>query len=200
MIEHKCWPTKIFEIPDAIDESDVGSMLNAVYKIWSKTGGTSNWQSSFDLHLLPEFKVLRDFVLITNKKLLEQMNYDVEDIALTGMWANVLRKGEAHPPHTHSNNFLSGVFYLYSDETTGILFHDPRVQTEQIVPRKKKNTPENSSVLSFKSTTNTAIIFPSWLTHFVPVHQSEQNRMSVSWNIQLKGQVGEHHDYQSANF
>ena len=28
------------------------------------------------------------------------------------MWSNVLKPGETHRPHTHSNNILSGVFYV----------------------------------------------------------------------------------------
>ena len=48
-------------------------------------------------------------------------------IEITGMWANKLKVGESHPPHTHSNNFLSGVYYLEAGEnTSNIQFFDPR--------------------------------------------------------------------------
>ena len=59
---------------------------------------------------------------------------------------------------------------------------------------------DNSNLLSYKSQANRAIIFPSWLQHWVPVNKSTRKRTSISWNIQLKGQVGEHNEYQSANF
>ena len=58
----------------------------------------------------------------------------------------------------------------------------------------------NSAALMFHSIPNTAYIFPSWLRHYVPPNVSERNRISISWNIQLKGQVGEHHDFKSAEY
>jgi len=36
--------------------------------------------------------------------------------------------------------------------------------------------------------------------HYVPINKSKNNRISISWNIQLKGQLGEHHEFQSANY
>jgi len=34
--------------------------------------------------------------------------------------------------------------------------------------------------------------------HWVDPNLSNNNRISISWNIQIKGQMGEHHDLQSA--
>ena len=53
---------------------------------------------------------------------------------------------------------------------------------------------------SFASKTNRAVFFPSWLQHWVPQNISEKNRISIAWNVQLKGEVGEHNEYQSATF
>ena len=116
------------------------------------------------------------------------------------MWANVLKPGEMHPPHTHSNNYLSGVWYLESDGNAGIFFKDPRSEADIIVPRKSVSNTDNSNLISFVSTTNRAIIFPAWFQHWVPINRSKKNRISISWNIQIKGQLGEHHEFQSANF
>jgi uncharacterized protein (TIGR02466 family) len=127
------------------------------------------------------------------------MKYYAEDIVITDMWANVLKPGEMHPPHTHSNNFLSGVWYLESDGGAGIFFKDPRGEADVIVPRKSVANIDNSSIVSFVSMTNRAIIFPAWFQHWVPINRSKKNRISISWNIQIKGQLGEHHEFQSAN-
>ena len=53
------------------------------------------------------------------------------------MWASVLKNTEYHPMHTHSNNFLSGTYYLQSDQCE-YSFHDPRPAADVIVPRKRK--------------------------------------------------------------
>ena len=126
--------------------------------------------------------------------------FSIEDIKISDMWATILRPGESHSIHTHSNNLLSGVYYLQSDESANIMFNDPRPASDVILPRIKKTGKDNSNLLGYISTQNRAIIFPSWLQHWVPVNKSINNRISISWNIQLKGQVGEHHEFQSAEF
>ena len=62
------------------------------------------------------------------------------EIEITNMWGNILRpqSQRTHAPHTHSNNFLSGVFYLKtSSDTSPIQFFDPRPQSNVLKPRKK---------------------------------------------------------------
>jgi uncharacterized protein (TIGR02466 family) len=141
-----------------------------------------------------------ELVLVTSRRILKDLSYDVEDIAITDMWANVLKNNESHPVHTHSNNFLSGTYYLQSDQGASIVFHDPRPAADVIVPRKKETTMDNSSLLSYASKTNRAIFFPSWLPHWVQQNKSSNKRISIAWNIQIKGQLGEHHEFQSADF
>ena len=55
-------------------------------------------------------------------------------------------------------------------------------------------------LLNYKAKTNRIIIFPSWLVHWVPTNKSTKDRISISWNIQIKGQLGERHEYQSGQF
>ena len=136
----------------------------------------------------------------TSKEILDKLKYDVEDIVITDMWANVLKSGENHPAHTHSNNFLSGVYYLHSSQGASIMFRDPRPAADVITPRKKETNVTNASLLRYASKQNRAIFFPSWLQHWVEPNKSTNNRISIAWNIQVKGQVGEHHEFQSANF
>ena len=65
---------------------------------------------------------------------------------------------------------------------------------------KKKKTPNNSNLLSYKSNQNRLIMFPAWLVHWVPVNKTKRNRISISFNIQVKGQLGERHEFQSAKY
>ena len=73
-------------------------------------------------------------------------------------------------------------------------------KTEDKRNRKKTKTNENSNLLSYISKQNRLIIFPSWLVHWVPINKSKRNRISISFNIQIKGQVGEQHEFQSAEY
>ena len=200
----KVFSTNIFILDDFLFEEMASHMKSYIENVWKKRTNNDNWQSEPDLHTKDvstlAFKPFAEMIIDVSKEILNELKYDVEDIIITGMWANVIRPGETHPVHTHSNNFLSGTYYLHSDQGASIMFRDPRSAADVIVPRKKETTIDNSSVLSYASKTNRAIIFPSWLPHWVEQNKSKNKRISIAWNIQLKGQLGEHHEFQSANF
>ena len=205
MDHQKIFYTNLFVIDDFIptatnaEKERIEGMKKYISDLWSKRDYDDNWQTkSANLHKQKEFKFFADLIILTSKRIIEQIDYKVEDITITDMWANVLKDTEHHPMHTHSNNFLSGTYYLQSDQKASIVFHDPRPAADVIVPRKKETTLNNSSLLSYASKQNRAVIFPSWLPHWVQQNKSKTKRISIAWNIQIKGQVGEHHEFQSA--
>ena len=112
------------------------------------------------------------------------------------MWSNVLKSGETHRPHTHSNNILSGVYYLKSDKNSSpIQFFDPRAQATVFRPRNKPNW-DNATMIQFGAIQGSGYVFPSWLMHWVPPTQDE--RISISWNIIARGNYGEDNTLQNA--
>ena len=208
IVDHqKIFATNLFILDDFLPQVTtaekyiVDGMKKYISDLWVGRKYDENWQTkSADLHKKKEFKYFAESVIVVSKKIINALDYSVEDIIITDMWANVLKDQEHHPMHTHSNNFLSGVFYLESDAETGIIFSDPRPAADVLVPRKKTKTNENSNLLSYISKQNRLIIFPSWLVHWVPINKSKRDRISISFNVQIKGQVGEHHEFQSAEY
>ena len=200
-MEHQIiFPTNLFLIEDFYN-SDTTAMKKYISDLWVNRDYDDRWQTkSADLHKQKEFKEFAELVISTSKEILNILKYDVEDIVITDMWATVLKSGENHPAHTHSNNFLSGVYYLHSTQGASLMFRDPRPAADVIMPRVKESIIANASLLSYTSKQNRAIFFPSWLPHYVKPNKSTANRISIAWNIQLKGQVGEHHEFQSADF
>ena len=188
---HKCFPTTIYEF-DYIcpDKHLMVSYINQVNK-------NHKYHTEDDLHILSYFKNFREKIYKVSKQYFNDLEYEYESFEITGMWANKLDKGDAHPPHTHSNNILSGVYYLTaSDKTTPIQFFDPRVQAHVLKPRNKANW-NNASMLQFNSVEGRGFIFPSWLQHWVPPTGDE--RISISWNIIIRGNYGEPKTLQNAH-
>ena len=149
-----------------------------------------------DLNELSYFAELRDKVKEISKQYLDDLQYEYDKIEITGMWANKLNAGDSHAPHTHSNNFLSGVYYLHTNENSSpIQFFDPRVQAHVLRPR---NTPNllNASMMQYNATEGKGYIFPSWLSHWVPT--TKDKRISISWNIIVRGEYGEPNSLQNA--
>lgn len=192
---HELFPTVIHEFFIKINEHEKNNMI---YHIQEGYNNEALYQTDDDLHHISFFQKFRDHIKQINAKILDDLGYYYEEIIITNMWGNIMSGGANHPPHTHSNNFLSGVFYLKADNNTApIQFFDPRVQSSVMVPRRKTNTIYNSSMIQFDSVTDKGFIFPSWLQHWVKTNKSE--RISVSWNIQVKGHYGELHTLQNAH-
>ena len=103
------------------------------------------------------------------------------------MWANKLKTGDIHPPHTHSNNIFSGVYYL--EGGSQIQFFDPRPQASVLHPNLKYTNFDNSGMIGFDAEKGTGLIFPSWLQHWVT--KTNKTRISISWNILLRGDYGQ---------
>ena len=191
---YKCFPTLIHEFVLDIPTDDKTLMTKYIETF---KGVDLLTQTEDDLHKMSYFRSLKENILNLNKTILDGLDYEYEDLIITNMWANIMSSGGSHPPHTHSNNFLSGVFYLKTDTSSSpILFFDPRPQANVIVPRKKENNWENSNIAMFNPTENSGLIFPSWLQHFVPTSKGE--RISISWNILIKGHYGEPNTLQNA--
>ena len=200
MDHQKVFSTHIFVKDNYLAPQRLPAMQQEIRNLHKLGYTNNNWQTGPDLDKSQPFSWFAQDIGKTAFDIFDKLNYNVQDIEITGMWGNILKPGETHPPHTHSNNFLSGVFYLESDAETGIIFSDPRPAADVLVPRKKTKTNENSNLLSYISKQNRLIIFPSWLVHWVPINKSKRDRISISFNIQVKGQVGEHHEFQSAEY
>ena len=203
MERQKVFSTNIFVKDEFIVPQRLPAMQEEIERLYKQRTYNNNWQTSPDLDKEDSSGAFKWFAKDVSKAafdVFDTLDYDVDEIEITGMWGNVLRPGEAHQSHTHSNNFLSGVFYLNSDGATGLTISDPRPAADVLVPRKKKKTQDNSNLLSYKSKQNRLIMFPSWLVHWVPVNKTKRNRISISFNIQVKGQLGERHEFQSAEY
>tara|TARA_B100000780_G_C21044917_1_gene419432 strand:+ start:419 stop:1036 length:618 start_codon:yes stop_codon:yes gene_type:complete len=195
VISHEIFPTRIHEFeykPDSYQFS------NMVQYIKNKDQSTPLYQTEDDIHNMSFFQDFRSHIIKINKYILDELDYDYEDITITNMWGNILSADSSiHAPHTHSNNFLSGVYYLQTEgETAPIEFFDPRPQASISVPRRLKNNIYNSHKVQFDSTQNRGFIFPSWLQHWVSPNYNK--RISISWNIQVNGHYGEPKTLQNA--
>ena len=181
VIKHSLFPTIINSFEFDMDEKEYNLVINKLNNI-EKSREELIIQTTDNLFIdIPKFT---NSIGIITEKICEDLNYKYESIEMTGMWANKLIKGEVHPPHTHSNNIFSGVYYL--EGGSQIQFFDPRPQANVLHPNLKYTNFDNSA---FDSQKGAGLIFPSWLTHWVPV--TDKTRISISWNILLRGDYGQ---------
>jgi uncharacterized protein (TIGR02466 family) len=144
------------------------------------------WHSTDDLHQKSE---CAEFVIMVNNALAEvtqELAWDLQQVkpTITNCWAIVNPKNAFNVLHQHANSILSGVYYLDVPEDSGNLyFHDPRHSGQMLVPPYQQITPWTLGKLIYKPISGMLVIFPSWVWHGVEVNLSEQNRISLSFNV-----------------
>ena len=108
---------------------------------------------------------------------------------ITQSWLNYTEINEHHHPHHHSNSYLSGILYIAADKDhDNVTFGHNRYDQINISPTQGNEF--NSIILSFPVETGEIIIFPSSLMHSVPVKKGKNKRISLSFNVFVKGNLG----------
>ncbi len=111
-----------------------------------------------------------------------RIGYDAYQI--TACWATVLARGAAHKMHQHPNNFLSAVYYVRTHPGADTInFHDPRNQASIIRPPVVELTAENTDQVIVRVKDGAMLVFPAYLQHSVEASASEDERISISFNI-----------------
>jgi len=112
---------------------------------------------------------------------------------ITQSWLNYTNKNEYHHMHAHPNSLISGVFYINSnDKFDKIKFF--KQQYEAIQLETKEWNIWNSKSWWFPVKTGDIILFPSSLTHMVENKQGDNTRISLAFNVFIKGTIGNNKD------
>jgi len=183
------FPTSVWQVrlaPDIVAKIDhaVRKSLREMNPELAELAPGDSWQSDHQLHTLDEFRELVSSIMHSTRTILKFLKVVSEEIELTGCWANVASRGASHAMHNHPNNYLSGVYYVQtSPGADTINFHDPRSQAGVVRPPVSELTSQNVDQVVVKVTNGTLLMFPSYLAHSVPPSQSDEQRISVSFNL-----------------
>ena len=108
------------------------------------------------------------------------------NLKFSNVWVNISPKGSFQESHKHSNyfekNIFSGVFYVDVTKDSGNLFLVNPIEDQLLFLLP---TPKISPRVSIIPQNRKIICFPSWMEHYVGINKSHQDRISVSWNIEV---------------
>ena len=90
-------------------------------------------------------------------------------LELYDIWGAVYKRGDFTKNHDHWPHTWSFSYYVKSDGTTPIIFPDSPYSPYSLYPK-----------------TNDIVLFPGILRHGVPIHESDEERIIVSGNIDIK--------------
>jgi uncharacterized protein (TIGR02466 family) len=109
---------------------------------------------------------------------------------ITQSWLNYTETNQYHHKHQHPNSLVSGVFYINCDDKFDkIKFFNETYKT--IKPEIKDWNIWNSESWWFQVKTGDIILFPSSLTHMVENKEGTNTRISLAFNVFIKGIVGD---------
>ena len=108
---------------------------------------------------------------------------------ITQSWLNYTETNQYHHKHAHPNSLISGVFYINChEEHDKIKFFNDNYKTIKL--EVKDWNLYNSETWWFSVKTGDIILFPSSLTHMVETKQGDNTRISLAFNVFIKGTVG----------
>ena len=109
---------------------------------------------------------------------------------ITQSWLNYTETNQYHHKHQHPNSLVSGVFYINChEEHDKIKFFNDKYSTIKL--ETKDYNIWNSESWWFPVKTGDIILFPSSLTHMVETKQGDNTRISLAFNVFIKGKVGD---------
>ena len=147
-----------------------------------------------------------DNYILNNKQfkdLKEELNLKIQDYfdkvispankitpCITQSWLNYTEINQYHHKHAHSNSLISGVFYINCHkEHDKIKFFNDKYSTIKI--EVKDWNIWNSETWWFSVKTGDVILFPSSLTHMVETKEGDNTRISLAFNVFIKGIIGD---------
>jgi len=145
---------------------------NVVYR--SNRGGAEQCDEFYDEELYEQ--IFKNIPALPNKPIKNIQCHSWVNYNPKGSWND----RHAHDPH--NGNFLSGVFYVKVPENSGnISFIDPRPHISTSPEMVYYN--DGHHEIEFVPEPNLLMMFPSWLEHSVCMSNSDDMRISISFNL-----------------
>jgi uncharacterized protein (TIGR02466 family) len=141
-----------------------------------------NDENVFFTHIKSDLKKLADILQIPHLS-----------FKLLQFWVNINQKNNFNIQHQHPSSFLSGVLYVKVPKNSGkIVFLDPSKNIRYCYEQYwgiSNSLPLNnvfSKEWSYSPIEKQLILFPSWLEHYVQPNMSDEERISIAFNIGVK--------------
>lgn len=157
---------------------------------WCEDNGYPGYTSYASLTDLPwrfpVFATLKDSLDAHVMAFAADLEFDLggRGLVLEDLWINILPEGGTHASHIHPHSVISGTTYVaMPDGASALKLEDPRHAMMMAAPPRIKDAREEMRSFVYKSpNVGDVLLWESWLRHEVPMNQSEEDRISVSFN------------------
>lgn len=153
---------------------------------WSgRRGGP--WRSAENLQTDPLLAPLNRLVEKAAREILETLAVDSESFRIARCWLEAAPKWrEASGKRLEPEHFLSGLYVVQAPEGGGLVFHDPRMQTNNVALRYKTATPFSAQSAILRVEPGMLVIFPAWLPRSLDSHHAEREFVLAGFDVMVK--------------
>lgn len=110
-----------------------------------------------------------------------------KNIGIRAMWAIINKKNDFNIVHTHPHSYLSAAYYVKAPKNCG------KFQVENLNIVRRHSSPEianqnelNAQVGGLEINEGDLLIFPGYLPHKVAKNESDEDRIVISFNVDIR--------------
>lgn len=148
---------------------------------WGKTHLLSTKTFSEDQLSQHNLNLLQSFIDESLKEYCKSYNIDYKPYDMTS-WIALYKSGDYAHLHNHGEADISGVYYIQTHENSGDIFFSspsPGAEASSIYKEHKEH-------YSYKPKDGLLLMFPGFLNHGTHRNENENDRISISFNINFK--------------
>lgn len=191
IFHHAVFPTFITETQCDLYHYIRDDLIDWIYEYQSKTksvilSNRGGWQSPSDFHEQESFLDFKKYIMNNVFQSLTHYNIQFE---LCNMWVNINKKNNYNIAHIHPGANLSGVFWIKTSTNCGnLIFDNPHAFLQykliKSIDKQEKIKYNYHPLLKFTPKEGTLVLFPAHLLHYVESNESDEDRISIAFNLQ----------------
>lgn len=183
------WATPIWQYYISDDVINFNQVITDVYEIKKRDEGriVSNdggWQSNFVESQNTEIYKLMEYIKSSAQICVQQLKVKEKFGKNFQYWININSFQHSNVQHIHGASIISGCVYLKVPKNSGNLFFHPNTIEHYFYGTfTDYNNDFASNNTEFIAEEKKVILFPSFLPHSVSANNSNENRISIAFNI-----------------
>ena len=113
--------------------------------------------------------------------------YIPEKVGISEIWAIINKKGTFNQAHNHPGSYLSAAYYVKAPKDCGrFQIECPNIARRYAYPEVEKKNELNTEVAGIDVKEGDLLIFPGYLPHKVAKNESDEDRIVISFNVDVK--------------
>ena len=193
----KFFPTPVFKFRFEKFRTFNEELSNYIYKLYEEDSegvdrsNRGGWHSkTFELN--DKNSIQLKFALELQKYILKTFTNlgwktENQNIRIREMWAIINKKNDFNVVHTHPNSLLSAAYYVKAPNNCGrFQIEDLNIVKRHASPLIANQNELNMNVAGLEVTEGDLLIFPGYLPHKVARNETDDDRIVISFNVDIK--------------